>query len=99
MIERRIGIVTTLVGLPLGLSRPATGAGDPRDRRTRPQILVHDMPWFGSKATSGAWGWHRTMGRSDDPSTQLRATPDGLYAILLMQKPLPSPLDRVTLIV
>lgn len=31
----------------------------------RPTVLVHVMPWFESKAVSGRWGWHWTMGRTD----------------------------------
>jgi hypothetical protein len=29
---------------------------------TRPWIYVHYMPWYASKAESGSWGWHWTMG-------------------------------------
>ncbi|NBS04944.1 MAG: hypothetical protein EBS64_07010 [Verrucomicrobia bacterium] len=31
----------------------------------RPLVLVHVMPWFESKAVSGHWGWHWTMGKLD----------------------------------
>ena len=31
----------------------------------RPLILVHVMPWFESKAVSGRWGWHWTMGKTN----------------------------------
>ena len=31
----------------------------------RPLVLVHVMPWFESKAVSGQWGWHWTMGKTD----------------------------------
>ena len=28
-------------------------------------VLVHYMPWFGSRSVSGSWGWHWTMGKLD----------------------------------
>jgi acetyl esterase/lipase len=28
-------------------------------------VLVHYMPWYASKAVSGSWGWHWTMGHFD----------------------------------
>ena len=31
----------------------------------RPLVLVHVMPWFESKAVSGHWGWHWTMGKTE----------------------------------
>lgn len=31
----------------------------------RPLILAHVMPWFESKAVSGRWGWHWTMGKTN----------------------------------
>lgn len=37
----------------------------------RPMVLVHVMPWFESKAVSGRWGWHWTMGKTDADNGQL----------------------------
>jgi hypothetical protein len=37
----------------------------------RPLVLVHMMPWFESKAVSGHWGWHWTMGKSDPSKGEL----------------------------
>ena len=31
-------------------------------------VLVHYMPWFGSKSISGQWGWHWTL-KNCDPET------------------------------
>jgi hypothetical protein len=42
---------------------------------TRPLVLVHVMPWFESKAVSGQWGWHWTMGKTD-PDKGALATHD-----------------------
>ena len=41
----------------------------------RPLVLVHVMPWFESKAVSGHWGWHWTMGKTD-PDKGALATHD-----------------------
>ena len=37
----------------------------------RPLVLVHVMPWFESKAVSGHWGWHWTMGKTDAEHGQM----------------------------
>ena len=39
---------------------------------TRKPVYVHYMPWYASKAISGAWGWHWTMGKfnPDAPAPQ-----------------------------
>ncbi len=37
----------------------------------RPMVLVHVMPWFESKAVSGRWGWHWTMGRGEPDQGKL----------------------------
>lgn len=37
----------------------------------RPLVLVHVMPWFESKAVSGHWGWHWTMGKTDADDGQM----------------------------
>jgi len=85
---RRIGVVATL-GLLYGLVSPATGAGEGRENRTRPKILVHYMPWFESKATSGRWGWHWTMGHFDPE----RSDPSGRRDIASHYYPLIGPYD------
>ena len=41
------------------------GAAEPPACAPRPMVLVHVMPWFESKAVSGRWGWHWTMGQTD----------------------------------
>jgi hypothetical protein len=49
-------LLTTWAGL---------GAAEPPACAPRPLVLVHVMPWFESKAVSGRWGWHWTMGRTE----------------------------------
>lgn len=39
------------------------------DAPTRPQILVHYMPWFVSKPPGAAWGWHWTMNAFEPEKT------------------------------
>jgi len=47
------------------VTSPATWADDRPEGGARPVFLVHYMPWFASKAVSGGWGWHWTMGHFD----------------------------------
>lgn len=44
-------VIFFLSGFVLGQEEP----------RSRPLVLAHYMPWYDSKAASGAWGWHWTM--------------------------------------
>jgi hypothetical protein len=71
-MRRTLGIATLLT-LTFGLSDPAVQAQDGRGSQSRPQFLVHYMPWFESKPFSGAWGWHWRMSRFDPE----RSAPDG----------------------
>lgn len=32
---------------------------------TKPLVVAHYMPWYGSKSVSGSWGWHWTMNKFD----------------------------------
>ncbi|MBS1709883.1 MAG: hypothetical protein JSS65_14310 [Armatimonadetes bacterium] len=38
---------------------------------SRPLLVAHVMPWFSTKARSGAWGWHWTMNKTDAEHGQL----------------------------
>ena len=58
-------VFTAILSLIFGLSSPAGKAQVVRKEPSRPSILVHYMPWFESKAMSGIWGWHWTMGHFD----------------------------------
>ncbi|MDG3005130.1 glycoside hydrolase family 71/99-like protein [Paludisphaera mucosa] len=58
-------VLSTMILIPLLGCSPAGPAARAEDAPARPKILVHVMPWFESKAVSGRWGWHWTMGRFD----------------------------------
>ncbi|MCX8488500.1 MAG: hypothetical protein ORN22_05265 [Opitutales bacterium] len=50
----------------LMLSAWLTGLAAPEPASAaRPLVLVHVMPWFETKAVSGHWGWHWTMGKTE----------------------------------
>ncbi len=57
-----------IVVLTLPTSRSA-GQGTAKNK----QWLVHYMPWFQSKATSGNWGWHWTMNHCDPDQQDIAA--------------------------
>src|SRR4051812_7107193 len=61
LMGQRLRCVTILV-LAVGVANTATRGEVGPEKRPRPLILAHYMPWFESKATSGTWGWHWTMG-------------------------------------
>lgn len=73
----------------LGLSSVAIGAEVSGNEHPRPLIFTHYMPWFESKATSGAWGWHWTMGHFDPE----RPDSNGRRAIASHFYPLIGPYD------
>lgn len=52
-------------------------------------LLAHYMPWFGSKETSGRWGWHWTMGKLNPE----KILPDGRRMIASHDYPLIGPYD------
>ena len=61
---KRFGVMFAwVVGTICSWSGPELSAmaDDGRPPPSRPVLLVHVMPWFESRAFSGAWGWHWTM--------------------------------------
>ena len=61
-----------LAGLWLALlSGWLSAAENPPACAPRPLVLVHVMPWFESKAVSGRWGWHWTMGKTNADNGEL----------------------------
>lgn len=60
-----------LWGLLLLIVCASTGAAEPPACAPRPLVLVHVMPWFESKAVSGRWGWHWTMGKTNADNDEL----------------------------
>ncbi len=87
-MRQRIGVAMGL-GLALGALTSAIGAEVSPKEHPRPLILVHYMPWFESKATSGTWGWHWTMGRFDPEQSDSK----GRRAIASHYYPLIGPYD------
>jgi hypothetical protein len=79
--------ISILLALSLSLSGPPIGDNDAQG--PRPKILVHYMPWFESKATSGHWGWHWTMNHFDPE----RFSEDGRRQIASHDYPLIGPYD------
>jgi hypothetical protein len=57
-------MMTVLTGWLLAAEQPPACAA-------RPMVLVHVMPWFESKAVSGRWGWHWTMGKTNADNGEL----------------------------
>jgi hypothetical protein len=73
---RRQIVIATFVGLVCGLSQRGGRGDGASDGPVRPLILVHYMPWYESKASSGHWGWHWTMGRFDPERTDVAGRPE-----------------------
>lgn len=56
-------------------AHPLANAGENDGRVKKKLLLAHMMPWFQSKATHGAWGWHWTMGKTN-PDRVIDGMPD-----------------------
>ena len=61
-----VALLVTGCASPVGLAPTATPALPTPlpfnwGGSARPLMMAHYMPWFQSKAFSGAWGWHWTM--------------------------------------
>jgi hypothetical protein len=53
---------------PSASPAPTLTATHPAPQARKTLLLAHYMPWYQSKETSGAWGWHWTMNHFDPDS-------------------------------